>query len=107
VTNSPFDAVGKLPSKELSAVDDIATTVVSYELVGIFITNGAKIFNIRTPHDNQYRWIKEGSEEGEIIVDSFDFTAKTLHFHTRTGERHSIRLNNFVSNLSDVGVAIK
>jgi hypothetical protein len=79
----------------------------NYELRGVLIAGGVKMFNIYTVSNSKFQWVRQGDASTGIFVDSFDEGEKTLYFHTREGENHSIRLKNTPHDLKRSGIVVE
>ncbi|MDR2776427.1 MAG: hypothetical protein LBB17_00035 [Puniceicoccales bacterium] len=107
IANSPF--VGgqtlSLTSKpKKKAVDDID---IHYELRGILIRDGVRLFNIYNPTNNKSEWVRQGDSRAPMMIDSFDAQSKTLYFHTSDGKSFSVKLKNTLNNLNGLGITFK
>ncbi|MDR2432168.1 MAG: hypothetical protein LBD34_00200 [Puniceicoccales bacterium] len=106
IANSPF--VGQVLSPTGGSKKKAAGDIdINYELRGILIRDGVRIFNIYNPMNNRYKWIKQGDGRAQIVIDSFDERNKTLYFHTSDGKRFSVKLKNDLNDLRGLGITIK
>jgi hypothetical protein len=106
IANSPF--VGQISSPAGGSKKKAASDIeINYELRGILIGNGIRIFNIYNPTNNKHKWVRQGDGHAQIVIDSFDERNKTLYFHTSDGKNFSVKLKNTLNDLNGLGIIIK
>ncbi|MDR1528699.1 MAG: hypothetical protein LBS22_03910 [Puniceicoccales bacterium] len=105
IANSPF--VGQASSAIGGSKKRAGDIDINYELRGILIRDGARLFNIYNPISNKSKWVRQGDSRAQMTVDSFDERNKTLYFHTSDGKSFSVKLKNTLNELDGLGVILK
>ncbi|MDR1457606.1 MAG: hypothetical protein LBI47_02025 [Puniceicoccales bacterium] len=105
IANSPF--VGQVSSPTGRSKKKAGDIEINYELRGILIRDGVRMFNIYNPMSDRCKWVRQGDGRTQMVIDSFDERNKTLYFHTSDGKSFSVKLKNTLNDLNGLGIIIK